>query len=444
MTDHFSSPLPARHELRAFVANVAFGLYRGFGYLATPAVRRLLDRRAARGKEDPARLGERFGHYTEPRPPGPLLWVHAASVGESLSAVPLIEAACSRWPGLRVVITTGTVTSATLLARRLPPAARHQYVPVDLPRAVDRFLDHWRPSAALWVESEFWPTLMRATARRGIPMGLVNGRLSKASFRRWQTVQPLVTALLDCFFLVLAQAPADRDRFTALGVAHARYLGNLKYAAEPLQADMAELARLRNAIGARRVWVVASTHPGEETAVLAAHQQLAQRWPDILTIIVPRHPERGAAIMQEIATGAVIVQQRSVDATPNPATGIYLADTLGELGLWYRLAEVCCMGGSLADYGGHNPVEPARLSVPIVCGPHMANFAFVLAEMRAANAVASVADARDLSTVIGALLADNSERQRMSAAAAAFAAQQVAVLECTLEALAPLLKSVAS
>ena len=354
--------------------------------LAAPLLPAWLRLRQRRGKELAARLPERRG-LGAARPPGPLLWLHAASIGETLSLLPVLDALTARAPALTILLTTGTVTSATLLDRRLSPALRsqviHRFIPLDVPAWVASFLDAWRPDAAGLVESELWPNLIRAARARRIPLVLINGRLSARSAARWRLAPALGRELMAAFTLVLAQGPADAARFAALGAREVRAPGNLKEAAPPLPADPAALAALQAAIGPRPVVLGAATHPGEEAMLIAAHRLLAPEFPGLLTILAPRHPERGAALATE--AGTLPTPRRSTGALPGPETAIYIADTLGELGLLYRLARLALVGGSLVPHGGQNPLEPARLGCPILLGPNTANFADIAARLLAAG-----------------------------------------------------------
>lgn len=408
-----------------------------------PVLPLYLRRRARRGKEDPARLAERFGAGAA-RPPGPLLWLHAASVGETLSILPLIEALGAAAPGLSFLVTTGTLTSATLLGRRLPPglASRvsHRFVPLDVPAWVARFLDGWRPDAAVFVESELWPNLIAAADRRGIPLALVNGRMSAASGRWWRRAPGLARKVLAPFRLVLAQTEGDAARFRAAG-APAQCWGNLKYAAPPLPADGAELARLRALLAGRPVWLAASTHPGEEAIAFAAHPRIAAAHPGLLTIIVPRHPERGAAIAAQ--AGALRVARRAAGQDPDPAIEVLVADTLGELGLFYRLATLAFIGGSLVPHGGQNPLEPARLGCPVLLGPHAWNFEEIVGCLDAAGGLSRLDPGADPAAALAEAVAGmltNADRGRAQAeAAAGVAAEEAGLPERIAAALLPLL-----
>ncbi|MFC7475526.1 3-deoxy-D-manno-octulosonic acid transferase [Dankookia sp. GCM10030260] len=407
--------------------SAGLALWRLAAGAAAPLLPLHLRRRARFGKEIAARLGERRGEGAA-RPPGRVLWLHAASVGETLSVIPLLEALATRAPDLTLLVTTGTVTAAGVLAQRLPGGLGgrllHRFVPLDVPRWVTRFLDGWRPDCAVLVESELWPNLIAAVTARGVPLALVNARFSARSARRWRLLAPgLGRRLLGAFRLVTAQSAADAERLRALGAAEVLTPGNLKDAAPPLPADVAALTALRGAIGDRPVLLAASTQPGEEAIIAAAHRLLAIGHPGLLTIIVPRHPERGAAIAVDMAP--LPVARRAAGALPGPETAIYLADTLGELGLFYRLARVCLVGGSLVPHGGQNPREPARLGCPILLGPHTHNFEEPVARLLAAGgATRTAADPVALAAAAGGVLSNpNRGRAMANAAAAALAAE---------------------
>lgn len=414
-------------------------LYRALATAATPLVRLHLRRRANTGKEDPSRLGERYGRSRLARPPGPLVWIHAASIGEAMSVLALAAGLRASRPGLNLLFTTGTVSSATLLAEHLPGGVLHQYAPVDLPQAARAFLDHWRPDLALWVESEFWPALLLETRRRRIPAVLLQGRLSATSLRRWRRAAGLIGDILDTFALTLTQTPADAERLAALGAPAPHCLGNLKFAAPPLPADPSTLKTLAAALGARPRWLAASTHPGEDEIVADAHRILAPRHPSLLTLIVPRHPRRGRDIADALKATGLKHARRASGALPEAGCEIYVADTIGELGLWYRLAPVAFIGGSLVAHGGQNPLEAARLGAAPLFGPHMENFATIARGMIAAEAARPVADAASLAAAVDALLSDAPKRAAMAQAAKAFAEGESGVLDRILDALRPFL-----
>ncbi|MFV3074179.1 3-deoxy-D-manno-octulosonic acid transferase [Niveispirillum fermenti] len=416
-------------------------LYRGLTRLAGPAIDRLLDRRARRGKEDPARRHERLGRPRRPRPVGRLVWVHAASVGEALAVLPLVERLLAGRPGLSVLVTTGTVTSAELMERRLPgPAAFHQYVPVDLPAAVDGFLDHWRPDLVLWIESEFWPNLLAGIRDRAIPCALVNARLSQKSFMNWRRVPHTARRLLRVFRLALAQTAVEAERLHRLGIADCRAIGNLKYSSAPLPAADEAMAALRQAIGDRPVWTFASTHAGEEAMAIAAQQALRTRLPAALLLLVPRHPDRGEAVAGLLtAADALPFARRRAGDLPGPGDAVYLMDTLGEMGLVFRLAPVTVMGGSFMPVGGHNPIEPALLGSAVIHGPHMFNFAEVTQAMQAEGGLMEVDGPAGIAPAVAGLLSDATVRQTRADAALAVARRNAQAADRVMAALDPLL-----
>jgi 3-deoxy-D-manno-octulosonic-acid transferase len=435
LPDEPFEPAPAGIAGRAAIA-----LYAGLTRLGTPLIKRHVARRRRAGKEHETRWPERFGVAGAARPAGVLVWLHAASVGEAMSALPLIVQLRAAHPEIGLLLTTGTVTSASLLASRLPDGVLHQFVPVDLPRAIDRFLDHWRPDLVLWLESELWPNLLRRTARRGVPLILVNGRLSAASHARWRFARPLVRALLGSFALLLAQSEADAARLGDLAGRSVRCLGNLKRAGAPLPADDASLVQLRDQLGGRGLWLAASTHPGEEAIAAAVHRRVAAAHPGLVTVIVPRHPARGPAIQAElVAAGLAVARRAGGDALP-ASSGVYLADTLGELGLWYRLASIVFIGGSLVPHGGQNPLEPARLGCALVYGPAMTNFADIAAELAAAGAAEIVPDADALGSAIARLLADGPRCAATAEAGRRYAEAQEDVAAAVAATLEPALR----
>jgi 3-deoxy-D-manno-octulosonic-acid transferase len=402
--------------------------------LAAPLLRWNLRRRIAQGKEESARLPEREGHGAA-RPEGRLIWLHAASVGESLSILPLIEALARRDPALHVLVTTGTVTSARLLPQRLDPAlagrVTHRYAPLDVPAWVARFLDGWRPDAAGFVESELWPNTLAATHARGIPLALLNARISARTAARWGRWAPgFARELLGRFRLIMPRSAEDAERLLALGASALAPPGDLKLAAPPLPADDAALAALRGAIGGRPVLLAASTHPGEEAQVLQAAEALRAAWPGLLTILAPRHPHRG----KELGPWP----RRAEGALPG-AGPVYVADTMGELGLLYRVAHVAFIGGSLVPHGGQNPLEAARLGCPIAFGPHMQNFGEATAGLLAVGGARQVADAAALAATVADMLTQREETAAMARAAGEWVAAKAALPGRMAEALLGLL-----
>jgi 3-deoxy-D-manno-octulosonic-acid transferase len=403
----------------------------------SPAAPQVLARRLQRGKEHPERLGERRGETSVQRPSGPVVWVHGASVGEMLAAVPLIERLCAQ--AFAVLVTSGTVTSAALAEQRLPEGAIHQFIPLDAPRFVQRFLDHWRPGLALFVESDLWPNLILASAERRIPMIVINGRLSERSFTRWRRVPGVIGALLSRFDLCLTQSAGDAERYAQLGATRVASTGNLKLDVPAPPVDDAVLRRLQEIIGNRPVIAAASTHPGEEAAIIAAHRRLRAKFPNLLTVIAPRHPSRGESIAEIAKTSGLATALRSRRAQPMPDIGVYIADTLGELGLVYRLASIVFMGGSLVTHGGQNPIEPIRLGAAVVHGPHVWNFAELYAALDAARGAECVADEEALMLRLGEWLASPAARQSIADAGVKTVDGLGGALKRTLAALDPYL-----
>ena len=363
----------------------------------------LLNARLKRGKEVPERVGERRGFASSPRPKGPLVWLHAASVGELNSVLPLIARLGAR--GLKLLVTSGTVTSSQIAAQRLPAGAIHQFVPFDVPAYARRFLDHWRPNLVLFVESDLWPNLLQETAAHGVPMVLVNARLSERSFNRWRRMPAAIAHVLRNFSLALARTQTDAERLKTLGAPRVSITGDLKLDVPAPAADPEALSNLQNAIGARPVIAAGSTHPGEDEHMIAAHCALRGAHPGLFTIIAPRHPERGPQIA-ELARGAGLnVSLRSSGALPSGDTDIYIADTLGELGLLYRIAPLVFIGGSLVRHGGQNPIEPAKLGACVLHGPHVWNFADVYRALDDAHGALAIASPEELAARFRELLA---------------------------------------
>lgn len=412
-------------------------VYRKLSSAMVPLSPALINRRLKLGKEDPARVGERRGVSADVRPVGPLVWIHGASVGEVLASAALIEKL--RALNLRILLTSGTVTSAAIVAKRFPPDVIHQYVPYDSPRYVARFLDHWRPSLALFIESDLWPNLILSSAARRLPMVLINGRMSQRSFPRWRRVSGTISALLGRFELCLAQSQLDGERFAALGSPNVTVTGNLKLDVPAPPADANKLERLMSVTRGRPVVVAASTHPGEEEILAETHKTLAGFFPKLLTVIVPRHADRGPAISSMIAASGLHAALRSREELPTAATDIYVADTMGEMGLFYRLAPIVFMGGSLVAHGGQNPIEAVKLGASVVHGPHVFNFTDVYEALDAAGGARKADTQEALVKQLGQLLADPKVREAQLAASERVVEQLGGALERTLTALEPYL-----
>ncbi len=369
-------------------------LYRFATTALTPLARPFLRARARVGKEDEARLHERMGFPAATRPSGGLVWLHGASVGEGLSLLPLVDRLLSR--GFCALVTTGTTSSAQLLSERLPPGAFHQYAPLDAWPFVTRFLDHWRPDLALFAESEIWPNMVLALKAREIPFALVNARISETSLSRWRKAPGVARQIFSKIDLCFAQDTANAARFLGLGVKTATVAGNLKFDSSSLPADPIALAELRGALGSRPVFAAISTHRGEELSAFDAHFEIAGAFPDLLTIVAPRHPERAEEIVSLAAERGLTIARRSLGERPQKETSIYLFDTLGELGLAFPLAGVVFMGRSFSPGGGHNPIEPARFGCAVLHGPNVADFSEIYGALDAAGGALACADAREL------------------------------------------------
>ena len=393
----------------------ALRFWRRMSALLRPGATAFLLWRAGKGKEERGRLGERRGESMIARPDGRLIWMHGASVGETVSLLPLIERLVQR--GFPVLVTSGTVTSARVLEKRLPAGSIHQFVPLDIPAFAARFLDHWRPDLILITESELWPNMIGAASARATPLVMVNGRMSQRSFERWSRFRPVVAAMLSRFDLCLAQSDDDGRRLAALGAPRVAVSGNLKYDVLPPPADPMKVSSLAGIIGDRPVWMAASTHPGEEDILFAIHRVLAPHFPGLVTIIAPRHPHRGEEIALSAQGYGLNSARRSQGLLPDGATDIYIVDTVGELGLFYRVSPLVFMGGSLVPHGGQNPIEPGKLGAAILHGPHVGNFVDVFAALDAAGGSAEVADAKALAQMASDLLWDTARLREMARAA---------------------------
>ena len=411
--------------------------YRLAGGLVSPLASTLIRARARRGKEDLVRRRERYGVASVARPEGALVWVHAASVGETVAILPLVERIEAT--GAHVLLTTGTVTSAQLAAKRIGANTLHQYVPLDLAPFVRRFLDYWKPELAVFVESELWPATFHALARRSIPHVLVNARMSERSFLRWRRASGLIRTILSRVTLCLAQTVDDAERYRVLGAPRVRVTGNLKFDTPAPAHEPVQLEAMQRAVGGRRVWLASSTHPGEEAIMLRVHKALKHSMPDLLTILVPRHPERGGDVLGLASTEGFAAQLRSSGRLPDAGTEVYIADTIGEMGLHYRLAPVSFIGGSLVHHGGQNPIEAAKLETAIIHGPDVHNFPEIYSALGAAAASVEVKGAESLAQAVALLLSDEAERQRRCQYAHRAILEFEGSLNATVDAIEPLL-----
>lgn len=380
-------------------------LYRILWLLLGPAVDIWFFSRLFKGKEDKKRWFERLGKPSQERPAGKLVWLHGASVGETLSLLPLIENLLMRDERLNILVTSGTVTSAGLMTRHLPEldATRviHQYAPLDFWLSIKMFVDHWQPCTSVFVESDFWPEMVYQAPNPVV----INARMSERSFKRYQALSFFFAPLFTRFKAALAQSEQDAKRLRSLGFNHVKVGGNLKFDARPLGCNESTLAKLEEQLRSRKVLVAASTHPGEEEAIAAIHKYLQNADNKLTTIIIPRHPHRGAALKKELAAYQPALRSEAGDFPPEH--GLYIADTLGEMGLWYRLADVVFVGGSLIPHGGQNPLEPVRLGVPTFCGPHMQNFHAIMQTLQAKHAITQCASGEQLKARLTEILSDN-------------------------------------
>ena len=415
---------------------LSLSAYRLVTRLGSPLSGALLSIRLNKAKEDPMRIDERRGLASLARPAGRLVWLHGASVGEALSLMPLVERLVA---GDRcALVTTGTVTSARLLAQRLPPHALHQFAPLDAPGFMRRFFAHWRPELALIAESEIWPNMILEARRAGAPLAMVNARMSARSYERWRRAPEFIAALLGEMALCLAQSEADAQRLAGLGAAKVEVVGNLKYDAAAPPADQKELAELAGLVSGRQIWVAASTHAGEERLAAEAHRRVAEVFPDVLTLVAPRHPDRGEAIADELRRLGLACALRSRGERPQRGVEIYVCDTLGELGLFYRLAGVVLAGKSFGGGGGQNPIEPAKLGCAILHGPRIGNFLDVYALLDEAGGAATVGGADELAVTLIALFADPGRLRAMARAAAKAVEAQGGAADRIMRAIAPL------
>jgi 3-deoxy-D-manno-octulosonic-acid transferase len=406
-----------------------------------PALPLWLKKRAAKGKEDPTRLSERQGISSYARPAGELVWLHAASVGESQMLMPVINRMVFERPDIHILVTTGTVTSATLLQTQLPENAVHQYAPADHPKAVNNFLDHWRPGLAIFAESELWPNTIMQAKSRGIPMALINARMSAASIERWnKRGKQSGKILLDGFNLILAADKATADGLTWLTGREIEGAGNLKDAAPALPVDEDELKAMKSAIGRRSVWAAASTHVGEDEIIAGAVLQIKKSRPKSLLILAPRHPERTAEIASIFSEAGLKTQLRSDGSLPAADTDIFIVDSMGQMGMVYRLANVSFIGGSLVQgLNGHNPLEPARLGSAVITGNHISSFADTYMGLFAFDGAKRILKPEELTSNVLSLMKDAKKREAMASNALKYAKSRDAVLDYVWSHLLPLL-----
>ena len=332
------------------------------------------------------------------------------------------------------MVTTGTLTSAEIMAKRLPERAFHQYLPIENPVFATRFVKHWRPDIALWFESEFWPAMLSCIRRKNIPLILVNGRISNRSFKRWQQFEFVIKEILDCFNLWLGQSEEDTYRLRVLGAKNTLCLGNLKYAGLPLPVDPDKKQDIADQIGNRPTWLVSSTHDDEEFKIARFIKDMKQKIPHLLTFMAPRHPHRGVEIKERLSKELGLkVALRSAGEKITPDTDVYIADTIGELGIWYELFPVVFIGGSLIPHGGQNFMEPSRYRDAVIVGPHMYNFTDAMNRAKKADAVIQVNDVLELVDTVENLMTNPELLEAKRSLAYNWATSEAKVLDGIVE-----------
>ena len=397
--------------------------------LGIPVIEVILLSRTFLGKEDPRRINERRGITKLKRPHGNLIWLHASSVGESVAALALIEKLLKTHPLNTILITTGTLTSAKLLKDRLPHDVIHQFVPIDRPAWVKRFLNHWRPNLVLIMESEFWPIQIQQINSRKTPIILINARLSKTSYSRWRWAKSMARSIFGSIELIITTNTEQAQRFETLGARKIQVGGNLKRSAKKLPVKVAATKELQEQIGSRKVWLAASTHEGEDLTVIKTQKLLKTKFPNILTIIVPRHPQRRNEIRLLAQENELAVTCRTMNETIQPETDIYIADTLGEMSIFFDLARYVFIAGSLVPVGGHNPIEPAHFDCAIFFGPLMAKNQEIANEMIQTEAAIKIASDESLPLTLEELLTDDNLSQKLSCNARKYAEDGGTILE---------------
>ena len=396
-------------------------------------IKRYINKRKENGKEDIKRFNERIGRPNIKRPEGKLIWFHGASVGESLSMLPLIQRLLDIYKDAHVMVTTGTLTSAELMGKRLPERAFHQYIPIDNPVFTTRFIKHWRPDLVLWFESDLWPAMLSGIKRKNIPLILVNGRISNKSFKRWQQFDFLSKELLGCFTFCLGQSEEDAYRLRVLGAKDSMCLGNLKYAGLPAPIDTEKKAEIEKQIGERPFWVVSSTHHDEELKIGKFLKRIEEKVPHLLTLIAPRHPNRGVEIQENLNNLGLKTALRSKGEPITKDTEVYIADTIGEVGIWYDLASLVFIGGSLIPHGGQNFMEPSRARDAVIVGPHMFNFTDAMNRAKKADAIIQVNDVLELEEMVLQLLTNKDLLEAKRSLAYNWAHGEAKVLDGILE-----------
>lgn len=392
--------------------------YKTLSMLAWPVLKALPYRRAYKGKEKKERIAERFGIAKNKRPAGQIIWFHATSNGETLSAFPLIEELRKRNEDITVLITTMTVTAADLVQKRMGHDENiiHQFIPYDHPSWIKKFHEFWQPNMVIWIESELWPNHLSEIKKRNIPAILANARLSEKSVKRWFWVNGFFQSMMSCFDTILAQTERDLQNLNILGLDHVQSVGNLKDIALPLPFDIVAADDIRGVIKAKPCVLYASTHDPEEDIARDIHTELKKEFPDLLSIIIPRHPKRGEDIANQFNDGTLNIARRSLKMSPRMDTDIYIADTLGEMGLFFHLCDIVFVGNSLGTKpgGGHNLMEPAWFDCAIVSGDDLHNFSTLAYEMPNKNACRIVKNTHELQNIFKELIKNSNLKNELS------------------------------
>lgn len=396
-------------------------------------IRRYINKRKEKGKEDVKRFNERIGRPNLKRPDGKLIWLHGASVGESVSMLPLIQKILDIYPDSHVMVTTGTVTSADVMNKRLPERAFHQFIPIDNPIFTTRFVKYWHPDIVLWFESEFWPGILSSIKRKNIPLILINGRISNKTFKRWQQFDFISKELLSCFTLCLGQSEEDAYRLQVLGAPTALCLGNLKYSGLPLPVDEEKKAEFLKQAGNRPLWLATSTHHDEEIKIAKIHKRLKENIPGLLTIFVPRHPQRGPEIQEGVNGLGLTTALRSANEKVTPQTDVYISDTIGEVGTWLDISPIVFVGGSLIPHGGQNFIEPSRVRDAVIVGPFMHNFTDAMNRAKKADAIMQITDTSELEQLLLQLFSNKDLLEAKRSLAYNWAASEAKVLDGILD-----------
>ncbi len=378
-------------------------LYKFFCFSMFPLILTFYMVRKFRGKEDLYRFSERKGLATIDRPNGKLVWLHCASVGEAQSALPIIKKLIKEIDA-NFLITTGTISSYQIIKKRVPKKVYHQYIPIDLNRYNKRFLKYWNPDLVLWFESELWPNILLLLQERNIKHLIINARMSEKSFQKWKYFPSTAKKILSGFDLCITQSKEDSIKFKFFGTENVIDLVNIKYFVPKLDVESDQLKFFTNSFKGRKVWLAASTHEGEELLVADIHISLSKKIPNLLTIIAPRHPNRRKSIEKMLLEKKLDFSIRSRGEIPDFKTDIYLADSIGEMGLWYSICKIVFLGKSIIGKGGQNPIEPSLFGCAVICGSHVENFSEVVRELLNVEAIIQIDSMEDIQNELFMLL----------------------------------------